>query len=161
MAAPGLSHAQLAAKLAVDGVLPILDGKPRRDQIPVPALPLEREEKAKLGLPADSLAVFYPLGDTGVFLSMKGSSARVWYFGVNTDGALETFERALRDAYPKTSTFHSQTEHPDVSGMSVRLYHVDFTPEIMAELEVTYPTTLGVKQQFIIRVHAQRRVDRH
>lgn len=159
MAGPALTHAQLAAKLAVDGVLPIVEGKTRQDQIPIPAHPLNAETKARLDLPADSLAVFYPLSETGVFMMLNGASARVWYAGENTDGALEVFERKLREGYP-SALFSLQNDHPEVKDMSVRLYHIDFTPQLMAEVEVTYPTALNIPQQFIIRVHARQRIGR-
>ena len=150
-----LTHAEFAAKLVVEGCVPIVEGK-TPGKMPIEALPLDEATKAKVGANPGSLAVFYPLGETGVFMQMHGSNARVWYTDVNTDGALETLERALLAAYPQ-ATFNAESAHP-TAGMSVRLYRIEFAGKHFADIEATYPITTGVRQQFVVRVHANQRI---
>lgn len=153
MAAPALTHIQFAAKLAIEGCLPMVEGK-QPAKMPIEAMPIEPEMRAKAGADPDALAVIYPVGDSGVFFQMHNATARVWFNNVNMDGALETFERALLTGYPK-ATFVEQLDHP-MPGMRVRLYNVPVDAKHFASVEVTYPTTPEARKQFIIRVHAQQ-----
>lgn len=154
MNAPTLTHAEFAAKLVVDGCVPIVEGK-TPGKMPIEGMPLDDAAKAAADAHPGSLAVFYPVGDSGVFMQMHGSNARVWYKGVSTDGALETLEKAIQRAYPQ-AVFRSQVEHT-LPGMSVRLYRIEFGGKHFADIEASYPTTLDVPQQFVVRVHARER----
>ncbi|MBL8544193.1 MAG: hypothetical protein JNJ63_10345 [Hyphomonadaceae bacterium] len=155
MAEPDLTHAQLTAKLVVEGCLRIMEGKDP-GAMPIGAVPLEPEEAKAAGVEPGGLAVFYPLGATGVLFYMRGAGARVWFNNEDCDGALETLEIALRNAYPK-ATFSQQVEHT-VPDMNVRLYNVPIDDVYFASVEVTYPITRAARKQFIVRVHAQQRV---
>jgi len=155
MNAPTLTHAEFAAKLVVEGCVPIVEGK-TPGKMPIEGLPLDDATKAAVDAHPGSLAVFYPVGESGVFLQMHDANARVWYKGVNTDGALETLEKAIQLAYPQ-ATFKSQVEHT-MPGMSVRLYRVEFGGKRFADIEASYPTTPDVPQQFVVRVHARERL---
>jgi hypothetical protein len=150
----GLTHAQLLAKLVIEGCLRIAEGK-QLAKMPIEAIPLDPAEAAAAGVEPGGLAVFYPLGETGVFLYMRGAHARVWFNNEDCDGALETFERALNAAYPK-ATFVQQGAHP-VPNMNVRVYRAELDKTHLVELEATYPITRDARRQFIVRVHAQER----
>jgi len=155
MASPaGLTHADLTAKLVLEGCLRIAEGK-ELGKMPVEALPLTGAEMAAAGVDPGGLALFYALGETGVFFNIRGAHARVWFNNEDCDGALETFERALQAAYPQ-ARFAQQVDHP-VPGMRVRLYRVDLDKKHLVDLEVTYPMSQDAMRQFIVRVHAQER----
>ena len=155
MAEPKLTHAEFAAKLVLEGCLPIVAGKPL-SKMPIEALPLQREELQRLGLDPAGLAVFYPLGETGVFLYMQGSNARVWFSEADCDTALKTFERALTRAHPKAK-FTQQIKHPEERGMSARLCRLELDKKHLADIVVTYPTDRAAKQQFLVHVQALER----
>ena len=155
MAEPNFTHAEFAAKLVLEGCLPIVAGKPL-SKMPIEALPLQREEQLRLGLDPAGLSVFYPLGETGVFLHMKGSRARVWFGEADCDTAVKIFERELKRDHPKAK-LTKQVKHPEERDMSVRIYRVEFDKNHLADIELTYPTGKAAKQQFWARVHAWER----
>jgi hypothetical protein len=92
--AGGLTHIGFASKLAIEGCLPLVEGKAPA-KMPVEAAPMDIADRARAGADQDALAVFYPVGDSGVFFQMQGATARIWYNNVDCDGAVEAFERAL------------------------------------------------------------------
>lgn len=156
MAAPELTHAQFLAMLVADGCLPIVKGK-LPTKMPVEAVVLDHAHREKLEIPPGALAVFYPVGETGVFMQMHGSHARIWYTGIDTDGALATFESELHRAHP-SAVFVEQGPHPEVPGSNVRVYRLDIDPTHFVEIEATYPIDRRVNQQFIVRLHGRQRV---
>jgi hypothetical protein len=150
-----LTHAELTAKLVAEGCLPIALGRPPA-KMPVESVLLTEEQRKRADINPGALGTFYPVGDTGVFMQLNGPHARVWYVGIDTDGALETLERALLSVKP-TPTFVSQSPHPDVEGMAVRFYRLDAGDGRFVDIEATYPITRDVKQQFIVRLHGRER----
>jgi len=147
-----LTHADLAVRLVVDGALRIAHGKTPA-QMPVQAVPLNDEEKAKADANPDALVVFYPVGETGVFMQMHGNHARVWYTGADCDGVVAMLEKAINKAYP-AATFKDEQPHLSAHGTNVRLYHVPVDPKHFVSVEATYPIDRRVRQQFAVRVHA-------
>ena len=156
MAPPALTHADLLATLVAEGCLRIVRGQ-MPEKMPVEAIVLDEQHRKKLDIPTGALAVFYPVGETGVFMQMHGAHARIWYMGVDTDGALATFERELHRAHP-AATFTVQRSHPDVPGMNVRTYQVEVDATHFVSVEVTYPIDSQMKQQFIVRLHGRQRI---
>jgi hypothetical protein len=152
VASPALTHADFLAKLVSEGVLPIVQGK-LPAKLPVEALPLKDEEKKRIGAAPKALVVFYPIGDTGVFLQIGPSRAAVWYEGVNCEGALLTLERALKRAHPQVA-FVDGVLHPETPDMSVRLYRLDIDAKHFADIEVMYPSNNNVHQRFVVHLAA-------
>jgi hypothetical protein len=155
VAEPNLTHAQFVAKLVTEGCLRIAQGK-LPEKMPVEAVILTPEQKQKAGAHPQALAVFYPLGETGVFMQMRGSQARVWYNGENCDDAVATLEQAIQRAFP-AATFVDQQTHPDGAHINVRLYRVPITEGRFIDVETTYPIERGPRQQFVVRLHAKER----
>ena len=155
MAGPNLSHAQFVAKLVTEGCLRIAQGK-LPEKMPVEAVIMTPEQKQKAGAHPQALAVFYPLGETGVFMQMRGSQARVWYNGEDCDDAVATLEQAIRRAFP-AATFLDQQTHPDGAHIHVRLYRVPITDARFIDVEATYPIERRERQQFVVRLHAKER----
>jgi hypothetical protein len=152
VAAPALTHAEFLATLVAEGYLPIAQGKlPTR--MPIEALPLTEEEKKRAGATPGSLVVFYPVGDTGVFLQLGNSRAVVWYEGVNCDGALATLERTLQRAHPAV-TFVGGAPLPESTDVNVRLYRLELDEKRAVELEVMYPSSSAVHQRFVVHLAA-------
>lgn len=152
MAGPALTHAQMAVKLVVDGALRIAQGK-LPEKMPVEAVPLTDEEKKKASAAPHALAVFYPVGETGVFMQMHGNHVRVWYTDIDCDGVVEMLEKAIHQAHP-SATFKDEQPHLSAPGLNVRLYHVPIDSTHFANVEATFPIDRRVRQQFVVRVHA-------
>ncbi len=152
MAPPALTHADLLASLVAEGFLAIVQGK-LPAKVPVEAVPLSEEEKTRLRTPKEALVVFYPVGETGVFLQLGKSRGVVWYDGVNCDNALKTFERALKSAFPR-HTFVREVPNPDIADTKVRIYRVDTDAKHHVDLEVIHPVNKKARQQFMVRMTA-------
>lgn len=154
MAGAALTHADLAIKLVVEGGLRIAQGK-NPSEMPVQGLPLNDEEKAKAGANPHALVVFYPVGETGVFMQMHGSHMRVWYTGVDCEGVVSVLEQAIHRAYPN-ATFKDEQPHLSAHGTNVRLYRVPIDAKHYADVEATYPIDKRARQQFAVRIHAMQ-----
>lgn len=154
MAAP-LTHQELAIKLVVEGALRVVTGK-TPSEMPVQALPLTDAEKEKAGANPKALVVFYPAGDTGVFMQMLGHQARVWFIGVDCDGVVAKLEQAINQAYPG-STFNDEKPHMFAPKTNVRLYQVPVDDKRFAQIEATYPIDREARQQFAVRIYALER----
>jgi hypothetical protein len=155
MAQPGLTHADLAIKLVVDGALRMAQGKDPA-QMPVTGMPLDKAQKAKAGAAPGALAVLYPVGEDGVFMQMHGNHFRVWYAGQNCDGVVAALEQAIKRAFPK-ATFRDEQPHPEVRGFNQRFYDVPFDAKHFASVEATYPIDRTIAQRFVVRVHMLER----
>jgi hypothetical protein len=153
--AAALTHQDMAIKLVVEGALRIVRGQ-KPAQMPIEALPLTDEEKEKAGANPKALVVFYPVGDTGVFLQMLGHQARVWFTGADCDGVVAKLEQAINTAYPG-STFNEEKPHMFAPKTNVRLYNVPVDDKRFATVEATYPIDREAKQQFAVRVYALER----
>ena len=155
MADPNLTHSQFVAKLVAEGLLSIVQGK-LPAEMPIKAVPMTPEEKMKAGANPEALAVFYPLGGSGVFMQMRGAQARIWYVGENCDTAVEELEKAIKRAFP-TAGFTNQRVHPDGPHTHVRLYHVPISERRFITVEATYSVDRTVLQKFVVRLHARER----
>jgi hypothetical protein len=150
-----LTHAELAIKLVVEGGLRIAQGK-NPSEMPVKAVPLTAEEREKAGANPEALVVFYPVGDTGVFMQMHGNHMRVWYAGEDCDGVVAALEQAIRRAYPE-ATFLDDQPHMVAHGTNVRLYRVPLDAKHFANVEATFPIDRRVTQRFTVRIHTMER----
>lgn len=148
-----LTHAELAAQLVADGALAIAQGK-LPAKMPVEALVLSDKERARIAAKAGELAVFYPVGETGVFLEMGGPIARVWYEGIDATGAIDTLDRALKKSKASKT---SEGPHPELKGMKVRQYRVALDAKRFVDIKATYSVAKSVKQAFIVQLFAQEK----
>jgi hypothetical protein len=151
-----LTHAELAAMLVAEGCLPMAQGK-QPAKMPVEALPLQNEERERIQARPDGLAVFYPVGETGVFMEFGGNSASVWYEQVDCEGAVATLEQALNRAAPSVR-FEKEAPHPDVSGMNVRFYRLETDSKRFVKIEVVHPVSREARQRFVVNLHALERI---
>lgn len=146
-----LTHADLAAKLVAEGALAISQGR-QPAKMPVEAVVLSAEERKRIAANPGEFAVFYPVGESGVFLELGGSIARVWYEGVDAVGAIDTLDRALSKV--KVSRL-SDSAHEKLKGMKRREYRVELDAKRFVKLSVTYPANKKVKQAFVVQLFAQ------
>lgn len=152
MAGAALTHAELAIKLVVEGGLRIAQGK-NPSEMPVEALPLTPEEKVKAGANQHALVVFYPVGESGVFMQMHSSHMRVWYTDVDCDGVVAALEQAIQRAYPGAS-FVDEQPHLTAHATNVRLYRVPLDDTHYADVEAAFPIDRRARQHFTVRIHA-------
>lgn len=148
-----LTHADLAAQLVAEGALAISQGR-QPAKMPIEAVVLSPEERKRIAANPGELAVFYPVGDTGVFLEFGGAVSRVWYEGVDAVGAIDTLDRALSKV--KASRL-SDKAHEKLKDMKRREYRVDLDAKHFVKLSVTYPANKKVKQAFVVQLFAQER----
>lgn len=152
MAADALTHAEMAIKLVVEGGLRIVHGQ-NPSKMPVEGVPLTTEEKTKAGANPKALVVFYPVGETGVFMQMHANNMRVWYNDADCDGVVAALEQAIHRAYPGAS-FVDEQPHLSAHGINVRLYRVPIDDKRYADVEAAFPIDRRVRQQFVVRIHA-------
>jgi hypothetical protein len=153
-----ISYSQLAAALAVDGAVATIVGSVQ-GKAPVESVPLTPDERAKLGLEAAGMTLFFPAGgakDDGVFFDMSGDHATVWYNGGDCDQGLGAFERALQKAHPNTK-YLGEKQNPNDASMRSRDYEVDLGGGKLAVIDVAFPASPAGKRQFAVRVFAKKR----
>jgi hypothetical protein len=148
-----LTHADLAAQLVAQGALAIAK-RQLPAKMPVEAVVLDAEERKRIAANPGELAVFYPVGDSGVFLELGGAISRVWYEGVDAVGAIDTLDRALGKV--KASRL-SDSAHEKLRDMKRREYRVDLDAKHFVKLSVTYPANKAVKQAFVVQLFAQEK----
>lgn len=155
MAPAGFTHSQLATKLLVEGCLAHIAGNVQ-GKMPIEPVILTELERADAGLPQRGHTLFYPLPPTGVFFDMAGTQATVWFTEADYDRALDTFEAALKRAYPKARQL-KESAHPRDAGVRLRSYEVDLGASRLALIDVEFAQRGAAAKRFIARVFPQAR----
>lgn len=155
MAAAGMSHSQLAAKLVVEGALAHIAGNVQ-GMMPVKPITLTDLERADIKLAQGGTTLFYPLPPTGVFLDLHGPRASVWYTDADFTRGLETLEAAMKKAFPKTKQLKDGAS-PTEKNVRLRSYEVDFGNKRLALVEVEHADAKAATRKFVVRVTAQAR----
>lgn len=148
------SCAALAAELVVDGCLRIIDGTVR-GKTPVAPATLQPAERAKLGLPAGGVTLFYPAGEEGVFLDLERSEFSVWFTGGDCEAATAALHQKLMHAYPGAKQL-DDVGHPLDNRMRARAYRVELGAGRLGAISTAFSMVAG-KHRFTARVIAQQR----
>jgi hypothetical protein len=155
MAAAGLTHSQLATKLLVEGCLANIAGNVQ-GRMPMAPIQLTALERADAGLPQGGSTLFYPLDVSGVFIDLMGTKATVWFTDADYDRALDTFEAAMKGAFPRTKQLKDSADPRDADAR-LRTYEVDLGGSRLALVDVEYVKRGAASKRFIARVVAQAR----
>ncbi|HYD89703.1 MAG TPA: hypothetical protein VEA80_19635 [Vitreimonas sp.] len=155
MAAAGMSHSQLAAKLVVEGALANIAGNVQ-GKMPIQPIVLTELERSDIKLSQGGTTLFFPLPPTGVFFDMNGPRAMVWYTDNDFTRGLETLDAAMKAAFPKTKQLKDSAS-PTEKGVRVRSYEIDFGNKRLALVEVEHATANADVKKFMVRVTAQTR----
>lgn len=153
MAAAGLTHSQLAAKLIVEGCLAHIAGNVQ-GRMPVEPIPLTELERADLGLAQGGHGFFYPLPPTGVFFDMHGAKATVLVPSGEAKGTVEAVEAAIKKAFPRVKQLSDVASEREPN-VHTRSLEVDFENGRLAVVEIDYAKRGPAR--FTARVIAQAR----
>ena len=145
-----ISASELAAKLVVEGCLATVAGTVQ-GKVPVEGMPVTELERADLGLSQGGKTAFYPLGQSGVFLDLSGTSASVFYSGQDFDRALPALDSALKRAYPNAKQT-KDTPHPRKKDNRFRSYEIDFGNGKLAVVEVDAAEKAAREHTFVVRI---------
>jgi|GEM_PF-1292821 len=149
------SCADLAAQLIVEGCLPIIQGAARGNAAIKPVV-LTRSERAKLNLKDDSLTLFYPAGDTGVFFDIKETEFNLWFEGGDCDRATSALHERLTKDFPAARQL-DDVPHPRDQRMRARVYRVELGEGKLAAISTSFGRGRDGAVRFAVRVIAQQR----
>lgn len=150
MANRPLTHSEFAAKLIVEGSLDRLAGKAEwkfEDE----GMRLSDEQRAGLGRDKGGITLFYPVGETGVFIDFHGAATSVWFSEADSSEALNEFEKALKKNYPMARQ-EEDKPHPTDEWTRQRSYDVPLGNDRVAVVDVAYPAPGSVPRGFLARV---------
>lgn len=154
MAAPGVTHSQLAAKLIVEGSLAGIAGTVQ-GQMPVAGIQLTELERAQAGMAQGGHTIFYPVPPTGVFFNLGGVTSTVWFMGPNADAdrGLEALESLLKRTFPKAKQTKDDVDPTDAA-LRIRKYEIDFGNSRLAAMDVWYPARNVAPKKFQAHITA-------
>jgi hypothetical protein len=145
----------LAAQLVIEGALAMIRGEVK-GKAPVEPAVVSPEERAKLGLPRDNLTLFYPAGESGVFLDMGGNTFTVWFTGEDCEKATSALHERLTRAFPKTRQL-DDVPHPKNKHMRARVYRTELGDGRLAAISTSFSRLASGQEKFTVRVIAQQR----
>lgn len=152
MAAAGFSHSQIAAKL-VEGCLAHIAGNVQ-GKMPITPTQVTELQRADVGLKQGGQTLFYPIGDTGVYIDLTGATATVWYMRGDFDRGLQALEELLKKG-------HKTKQLKDEAGggpkQRTRSYEVDLGNKRLAYVVAEYAERGAQTERFLVRVGAQVR----
>ncbi len=152
MAERALTHGELAAKLVVEGSLDKIAGK-TTEKFPIGAVRLNDAQRLEFGREPGGSTLFYPIGDTGVFIDFHGAATTVWFAGADSGNAMKLFEKQLKKAYPKSVQRHDKPHKTDKETRE-RSYDVPLTKDRAATVDVAYPAPGAPAKGFLVRILA-------
>lgn len=153
MAAAGLTHSKLAAKL-VEGCLAHIAGDKIPGQLPIAPMQATELQRAEVGLKQGGQTFFYPLGDSGVYLDLSGSVATIWYMNGDFDQGLQALEALLKSERRSKQLKDETLPEPK---QRARSYEVELGGGRLAHVVAEYAERGAARQRFLVRVGAQVR----
>jgi hypothetical protein len=152
------SCAALAAQLIVEGCLPIIQGSVK-GKAPVEPVVLSKEQRQKLGLnQPDSLTLFYPAGQEGVFFDGGANMFRIWFNGDDCEAATDALHRALMRAFPAAQQL-DEVAHQEDPRMRARVYRVELGGGRLATISTSFGSAAPGRRKFIAEVKSLRRAN--
>jgi hypothetical protein len=155
MANQTLTHSELVAKLIVEASLDNIAGA-AKGKFPIEGKPLSDQERAGLGRKPGGSTLFYPLGETGVFIDFHGAATTVWFQNADSTDTLTMVEQALKRAYPKAKQI-SDKAHASDQWSRERSYDVPLGGGRVAVVDLGYPAPGAAARGFLARIVAYAR----
>lgn len=152
------TQSEFAAKLIVQGSLDRLAGK-AEGKFEVEGVRLSDEQRAGMGRHKGGSTIYYPVGDTGVFIDFHGAATSVWFSESDSSEALKEFEKALKKSYPKAKQ-QEDKPHPTDEWTRQRSYDVPLGNDRVATVDVAYPAPGSVPRGFLARILVYGRSDK-
>jgi hypothetical protein len=150
------SCANLAAQLIVEGCLPMIQGTVK-GKAPIEPVVLSKEQRQKLGLSQpDSLTLFYPAGQEGVFFDGGANTFRIWFNGEDCEAATDALHGALMRAFPDAKQL-DDVAHPTDPRMRARVYRVELAGGRVATINTSFGASAG-RHTFMAEVKSLQRV---
>lgn len=156
-AAAPASCANLAAQLIVEGCLPMIRGDVK-GKAPIQPVVLTKEQRATLGLTEpNSLTLFYPAGEEGVFFDGAASTFRIWFKGEDCEAATPALHTMLMRAFPSAEQL-DDVPHPQDQRMRARVYRVELGGGKLATINTSFGRS-GGKHTFMAEVKSLQRAN--
>jgi hypothetical protein len=152
MAAAGLTNSQVAAKL-VEGCLAHIAGNVQ-GKMPISPAPVTELERASVGLKQTGQTMFYPLGDSGVFIDLDGAIVTIWYVGGDYDRGLQALEGVLKAGHKVKQL---KDDAAGVPKQRIRSYEVELGGKRLAHVVADYAERGAQQERFRVRIVAQVR----
>lgn len=145
-----ISHSELTARLAIEGVVATLAGTVK-GQLPVKPRVLGQNERAELGIAPEGDFLFYPLGDSGVFFYTHLAFTTIWYVGADSNAGLAALEGWVRRLFPQGKVT-ADGPHKTNSNFKTRSYDINLGAGRLAIVEAIYPAPGCTDPKFSVRV---------
>lgn len=152
---PQITHSELAVTLAIEGVVAAIEGTVS-GQAPVDPIPVGPRERADLGFSEAGDLLFYPIGDTGVFLYIIDAQSTVWFAGADCDKGAAALDAKVKQRYPQAKVA-AEGPHKTERNIALRSYDIKLANGRVAMVEALYPTGRLDNPKFSIRVVGMER----
>lgn len=147
-----LKNSEVAAKLAVEGVVASLAGTVK-GQLGIKPKLIEGADRAELGVADIGDLLFYPVGDSGVFFHSDGPFATIWYGDADSNAGLAALDALVKRHHPNAKQV-SDNPHKTEPGFNQRTWDIQLANERLAMVEAIYPNGRVINPKFMIRVTA-------
>lgn len=150
-----MQHSEVAAKLAIEGVVAFLGGNVQ-GQLGITPRVLSTAERKELGMMDIGDTLFYPVGDSGVFFHADGPFTTIWYGGADCQSALGVLHATVRARYP-AANHSTDLPHPIERNFCQRSYDIQLPNGRLAVVDAIYPVGPVPNPKFMVRVTAFNR----
>lgn len=148
-----LTHSEVAAKLAIEGVVATLEGTVR-GQLGITPRELGEREKIDLALSNIGTTLYYELSPTsGVFLHADNAFTTIWYGGMEADAGIRDLDALIKRAYPNAKMV-SEGPHATERNFEQRTYDIKLQNDALAVVDAIYPVGRVDNPKFMVRVTA-------
>ncbi|MBL8546087.1 MAG: hypothetical protein JNL81_06465 [Hyphomonadaceae bacterium] len=150
-----MMQSEVAAKLAVDGAVAAIGGTVKGALGLTPRI-ISKQEKSDLGIAEDGEALFYQVGDGGVFFHSNGVLTTIWCAEGDNDKSIDVLDAAVQRAHPDAKRVKDEP-HPTEPGLRLRTYDINLQKNNLAVVDAVYSSGASHNSQFMIRVTAMAR----
>ncbi len=148
-------HSEVAAKLAIEGAVGAIGGTVK-GQLGIRPRVLGAQEKADLGFSDIGDTLFYPIGESGVFMHTDGAYTTIWFGGADYDKGAGALDALIKRVYPDAKRVKDEA-HATEPNMQLRTYDIRLPNKHLAIVDTVYPSGKVGNPKFMIRVTAMAR----
>jgi len=148
-----MKHSEVAAKLAIEGVVAAIAGTVK-GELGIQPRELTERERTDLALANVGLTLFYPLDDgSGVFFHNDGAYTTIWYGGGDYNDGIKALDAAIRRAQPQAKMVKDEA-HREETGFNMRTYDIKLANDHLAIVDAIYPAGRVENPKFMVRITA-------